>query len=188
VTSRTCSLSASSAAVLQLAVTPPPAVPARSSLAVAVASLRPACSSWTRAVAHAELPVRATMSLCSPWPVPCSRRGSLPAPYRVLARPYARSARPCRLLRVRLLRPSAMLCGGARCRHRFNRLALFLFEFITFSSRGFTSLLLRSCTSSVWYYGVQSHARLGQLISRAPLTSVLLLLMQVVYPFVLIYP
>jgi hypothetical protein len=30
--------------------------PARSSLAVAIASLRLACSSWTRAAAHAELP------------------------------------------------------------------------------------------------------------------------------------
>jgi hypothetical protein len=26
------------------------------------------------------VPVRVAMSLCSPWPVPCSRRGSLPAP------------------------------------------------------------------------------------------------------------
>ncbi|XP_008678829.1 uncharacterized protein [Zea mays] len=55
--------------------------------------------------ARAKLPVRVALPLCSPWPVPCSRRGSLLAPCRVLARSYARSARPCRLLRVRLLRP-----------------------------------------------------------------------------------
>jgi hypothetical protein len=41
-----------------------------------------------------------------------------------------------------------------------------LFEIVTISSRGFTSLLLRSYTSLVWYYRAQSHARLGLLIFR----------------------
>jgi hypothetical protein len=41
-----------------------------------------------------------------------------------------------------------------------------LFEIVTISSRGFTSLLLCSYTLLVWYYGAQSHARLGLLIFR----------------------
>lgn len=44
-----------------------------------------------------------------------------------------------------------------------------LFEFVTFSSRGFATLLLRSYVSSFWYSGTHSCARLGQLM---PLRSV----------------
>lgn len=47
-----------------------------------------------------------------------------------------------------------------------------LFEFVTFSSRGFATLLLCSCASPFWYSGAHSHARLGQLMPHALLPSI----------------
>jgi hypothetical protein len=41
-----------------------------------------------------------------------------------------------------------------------------LFEFVTFSSRGFTTLLLHSRASLVWYYGGNTDAILVLLMSR----------------------
>jgi hypothetical protein len=85
---------------------------------------------------------------------------------------------------VFLSEPNRSFCLTNRTRPLIDE----LFEFITFSSCGFATLLLRSCVSPFWYSGDHSRARLGQLMSRALLTSVLLLFMQVVYPFILIYP
>jgi hypothetical protein len=47
-----------------------------------------------------------------------------------------------------------------------------LFEFVTFSSRGFATLLHRSRASPVWYSGAHSRARLGQLMPRALLPCI----------------
>jgi hypothetical protein len=80
-----------------------PSTPARP----LVCSRRWAGSAWSPRPCRA--PCARSRAPLLAWPVPCLRRGSLPAPCRVLARPYARSARPCRLLRVRLLRPVAGL-------------------------------------------------------------------------------
>jgi hypothetical protein len=63
-----------------------------------------------------------------------------------------------------------------------------LFEFVTLSSRGFATILLRSCASPIWYYAAHIRAILGLLFSPALLPCVFLRLMKFVYPFVLIYP
>jgi hypothetical protein len=63
-----------------------------------------------------------------------------------------------------------------------------LFEIVIISSRGFATLLLRSWTSSFWYSGAHSLAILAQLMPRALLTPVILLFLQVVFFFGLIYP
>jgi hypothetical protein len=63
-----------------------------------------------------------------------------------------------------------------------------LFEIVIISSRDFAALLLRSWTSPFWYSGAHSRAILGQLMPRALLTSVMLLFLQVVFSFGLIYP
>jgi hypothetical protein len=46
-----------------------------------------------------------------------------------------------------------------------------LFEFVTISSRGFATILLRSCASPIWYYAAHIYAILGLLFSRALLPS-----------------
>jgi hypothetical protein len=45
-----------------------------------------------------------------------------------------------------------------------------LFEFVTFSSRGFTALLLCSRASPVWYYGGNTRAQFGTVNLPASLT------------------
>jgi hypothetical protein len=47
-----------------------------------------------------------------------------------------------------------------------------LFEIVTFSSRGFATLLLRSCASPFWYSGAHSRAILGQLMPGDLLPSI----------------
>jgi hypothetical protein len=63
-----------------------------------------------------------------------------------------------------------------------------LFEIVIISSRGFATLLLRSWTSPFWYSGAHTLAILAQLMPSALLTPVMLLFLQVVFFFGLIYP
>jgi hypothetical protein len=46
-----------------------------------------------------------------------------------------------------------------------------LFEFVTISSRGFATILLRSCASPIWYYAAHICAILGLLFFRTLLPS-----------------
>jgi hypothetical protein len=47
-----------------------------------------------------------------------------------------------------------------------------LFEFVTLSSRGFATILFRSCASPIWYYAAHISAILGLLFFRALLPSI----------------
>lgn len=64
----------------------------------------------------------------------------------------------------RRLAPSWM--AGGREQSKRKTTGEELFDFLTFSLRGFASLLLRNYVSLVWYYGAHSHARLRPLIYR----------------------